>query len=45
MQRQTIVVRGAGDIATGSIQKLWRAGFRVCALRLSQCDSSFGCIE
>ena len=32
MQRHIIVVRGAGDIATGSIQKLWRAGFRVCAL-------------
>lgn len=28
----TIVVRSGGDIATGVIQKLWRAGFRVAVL-------------
>lgn len=28
----TIVVRGAGDIGTGIVQKLWRAGFLVLAL-------------
>ncbi len=28
----TIVVRSGGDIATGVVQKLWRAGFRVAVL-------------
>lgn len=28
------VVRGGGDLATGVIQKLWRAGFRVAVLEL-----------
>lgn len=28
----TIVIRSGGDIATGVIQKLWRAGFRVAIL-------------
>lgn len=31
----TIVVRGAGDIGTGVIQKFWRAGFHVLALETS----------
>lgn len=31
-----VVVRGAGDIATGSIQKLRRAGFRVLALEVER---------
>ncbi len=30
----TIVVRGAGDLATGVIRTLWRAGFKVAALEL-----------
>lgn len=30
------VVRGAGDLATGVIQKLYRAGFKVLALETSQ---------
>lgn len=29
---EIIIVRGAGDIATGTIQKLYRAGFKVVAL-------------
>ena len=28
----TVVVRGGGDVATGAIQKLWRAGFNVLVL-------------
>ncbi|HHX36871.1 MAG TPA: EF2563 family selenium-dependent molybdenum hydroxylase system protein [Clostridiaceae bacterium] len=35
MQHQTVVVRGAGDIATATIQKIWRAGFSVCALEIA----------
>lgn len=31
-----VIVRGAGDIATGSIQKLHRAGFRVVALEVKE---------
>ena len=27
-----IIVRGAGDLATGTIHRLWAAGFRVLAL-------------
>ena len=26
-----IIVRGAGDLATGTIHRLWAAGFRVLA--------------
>ncbi len=29
-----IVVRGGGDLATGVVQKLWRAGFRVAVLEV-----------
>ena len=29
---ETIIVRGAGDIATGTIYRLYNAGFRVIAL-------------
>ena len=29
---ETIIVRGAGDIATGTIYRLYKAGFRVIAL-------------
>ncbi len=32
MERELIIVRGGGDIATGIIQKLHRAGFRVLVL-------------
>ena len=31
-----ICVRGGGDLATGVIQKLWRAGFSVCVLEISE---------
>lgn len=31
-----VVVRSGGDIATGVIQKLWRAGFRVVVLETAQ---------
>jgi xanthine dehydrogenase accessory factor len=30
----TVVVRGGGDLATGVIQKLWRAGYAVVALEI-----------
>lgn len=33
---EIIVVRGAGDIATGTIQKLHRAGFKVIALEVKK---------
>lgn len=32
MERELIVIRGAGDLATGSIHKLHRSGFNVLAL-------------
>lgn len=31
-----VVVRGGGDVATGVIQKLWRAGFRVAVLETAR---------
>lgn len=31
-----IVVRGGGDLATGVIQKLWRAGFKVAVLEVAK---------
>jgi xanthine dehydrogenase accessory factor len=31
-----VVVRGAGDLATGCIVRLWRAGFRVVALEVAR---------
>lgn len=31
-KKELIVVRGAGDISTGTIHRLWAAGFRVLAL-------------
>jgi len=34
-----IIVRGAGDIATGIIQKLWRTGFKVLALEIKNPSS------
>ena len=34
-----VIVRGAGDIATGIIQKLWRAGFKVLALEIKNPSS------
>jgi xanthine dehydrogenase accessory factor len=33
-QKATVVVRGGGDLATGVIQKLWHAGFRVAVLEI-----------
>ena len=33
---EIIVVRGAGDIATGAIQKLYRAGFKIVALEIEK---------
>ncbi len=32
MENELIIVRGAGDLATGVIHRLWTAGFRVLAL-------------
>lgn len=32
MKKMTVVVRGGGDLATGTIHRLWSAGFRVLAL-------------
>jgi xanthine dehydrogenase accessory factor len=34
LYRGTAVVRGGGDLATGVIQKLWHAGFRVAVLEI-----------
>lgn len=31
-----IIVRGAGDLATGAVQKLWRAGFRPVLLETAE---------
>lgn len=36
MENKIVVVRGGGDLATGVIQKLHRAGFRVLVLEVSQ---------
>lgn len=36
MKNNIVVVRGGGDIATGSIQKLYRAGFKVVVLECSK---------
>lgn len=36
IMRETIIVRGAGDIATGVIQKLFRAKFNVLALEIDK---------
>lgn len=36
MKNNIVVVRGGGDIATGSIQKLHRAGFKVVVLECSK---------
>lgn len=33
-ERNTVVVRSGGDIATGVVQKLWRSGFRVAVLEV-----------
>lgn len=33
---ELIVVRGAGDIATGAIQKLYRAGFKIVVLEIEK---------
>lgn len=35
-QKQLIIVRGGGDLATGVIQKLWRAGFCVLVLECAR---------
>ena len=32
MKKPLIIVRGAGDLATGTIHRLWSAGFPVLAL-------------
>ncbi|MDQ0149428.1 selenium-dependent molybdenum cofactor biosynthesis protein YqeB [Eubacterium multiforme] len=37
--REIIVVRGAGDIATGAIQKLYRSGFKVVAIEIKKPSS------
>ena len=34
MREQCIVVRGGGDIATGTIHRLWSSGFRVLVLEI-----------
>lgn len=34
--QDVIVVRGGGDLATGVVQKLWRAGFRTAVLEVPQ---------
>ena len=32
LERELIVVRGGGDMATAVVHRLWRAGFRVLVL-------------
>ena len=32
MKKDWIIVRGGGDLATGTIYKLWKSGFRVLVL-------------
>ena len=29
IQEKLVIVRGAGDLATGVIQKLWHVGFKI----------------
>ncbi len=36
LNRNIVIVRGGGDIATGSIQKLYRAGFNVLILEIEK---------
>lgn len=36
INRTLVIVRGGGDIATGSIQKLYRAGFKVLVLEIEK---------
>lgn len=36
MDRETIIVRGGGDIASGAIQKLYRSGFNVLVLEIDK---------
>lgn len=35
-KKKLIIVRGAGDISTGTIHRLWSAGYRVLALETAQ---------
>ena len=35
-RRRLVIVRGAGDLATGTIIKLWRAGYDVLALEIEK---------
>ena len=32
IQEKLVIVRGAGDLATGVIQKLWHVGFKILVL-------------
>ena len=34
MEKQRIIVRGGGDIATGTIYRLWRCGFPLLVLEV-----------
>ena len=34
MKEGRIVVRGGGDIATGTIHRLWKSGFKVLVLEI-----------
>lgn len=47
MEKDVVIVRGGGDIASGTIQKLYRSGFRVLVLEIEnptfiRRDVSFG---
>ena len=51
IQEKLVIVRGAGDLATGVIQKLWHVGFKILVLEtecplairrtVSVCDAIF----
>ncbi|MGB9887061.1 MAG: selenium-dependent molybdenum cofactor biosynthesis protein YqeB [Moorellales bacterium] len=36
MRTETVVIRGAGDLATGIAHRLWRSGFRLLMLEIPQ---------
>lgn len=36
IDKKLVIVRGGGDIATGSIQKLYRVGFKVLILEIEK---------
>lgn len=34
IQEKLVIVRGAGDLATGVIQKLWHVGFKLSLIHI-----------